>query len=94
MEINVIWVLVAAFLGGMATALIGWSQQGGPWNSKKFIGSLAGSMLGAVIAAFAIEYETATVPLIYLNAFLIGAGVEVGANRIIGAIAAIKRRSA
>ena len=92
MEINLIWIILAAFLGGMATALIGWSQQGGPWDSKKFTGSVAGAVIGAVVAALTIEYESATTPLVYLTAFLIGVGVEGGGNRIIGAISAIKER--
>jgi len=85
MEINLIWIILAAFLGGMATALIGWSQQGGSFNGKKFGASLARSLIGGVVIAIAIDYSGATVPLIYLIAFCSGAGIEVGGNRIMGA---------
>ena len=90
MEINLIYIAVAAFFGGIATALIGWTQQGGSWNSKKFISSLVRSLVAGVGIAVAMDYSGGTAPIIYLLAFLSGAGVEVGGNRVAGAIASRK----
>ena len=88
MEINILWIAVAAFGGGMATSLIGWFQQGGPWDGKKFGASVLMSLIGAFAITAAVDYSGATAPIIYFVAFLSGAGVEVGGNRIVGAIAA------
>ena len=87
MDINLIGIALAAFGGGMATALIGWSEQGSPWNGKKFVASLVRSLVAGVAVAAAMDYSGATAPIIYLLAFLSGAGIEVGGNRVAGAIA-------
>ena len=86
MEINLIGVALAAFVGGITTALLGWSEASAPWNWKKFSSSIIRSLVGAVAIAAAMDYSGATAPIIYLLAFLSGAGVEVGGNRIAGAI--------
>jgi hypothetical protein len=85
--INILWVAVAAFAGGMATALIGWAEASTPWDWRKFSSSLVRSLVAAVGIAAAMDYSGATAPIIYFLAFLSGAGVEVGGNRIAGAIA-------
>ena len=86
MEINLIGIALAAFLGGITTALLGWSEASTPWNWKKFSSSVVRSLVGAVAIAAAMDYSGATAPIIYLLAFLSGAGVEVGGNRVAGAI--------
>jgi len=87
MEINIIYVALAAFFGGMASGLIGWAEASTPWNGRKFIVTLVRSALGGVAIAIATDYSGATAPIVYLLALLAGAGVEVGSNRIAGAIA-------
>jgi len=89
MEINLIYIALSAFLGGMSTALIGWTEAGTPWDGKKFIASLVRSLVGGIgiAIAAAMDYSGTTAPVIYLLAFLSGAGIEVGGNRIAGAIA-------
>ncbi len=86
MEINLIGIALAAFVGGITTALLGWSEASTPWNWKKFSSSIVRSLVGAVALAAAMDYSGATVPMIYLLALLSGAGVEVGGNRVAGAI--------
>jgi hypothetical protein len=88
MEINILLVAAAAFIGAMATALSGWAEQNTDFDIRKFLPSLIRSLVAAVGIAVAMDYSNATVPLVYLFAFLSGAGVEVGGNRIAGAIAA------
>ena len=88
MEINLIFIALAAFIGGMAIALIGWTESGTPWDGKKFVSSLIRSLVGGVAIAAAMDFSGANSPIIYLLAFLSGAGVEVGGNRVAGAIAA------
>lgn len=90
MEINILGVAAAAFLGGMLVALIGWTESSDTWNWKKFIASVARSLIGAVAMAAAWDYSGATTPIIYLLAAISGAGIEVGGNRIAGAVASRK----
>ncbi len=90
MEINIIYITLTAFMGGVAVALLGWTQQGGPWDWKKFLASIVRSLVGAVAIAATLDYSGATAPLVYFIAFLSGTGFEVGGNRIAGAIAGKK----
>lgn len=87
MEVNLIVIALVAFLGGITTALLGWSESSTPWNWKKFSSSVIRSLVGGVAISAAMNYSGATAPIIYMLAFLSGAGVEVGGNRIAGAIA-------
>lgn len=84
MEINIIWVVLAAFLGGVAAALVGWGERKTSFDWSKFGTSLARSFIGAIAIAAAMNFSGATVPLLYLLAFLSGAGVETGGNRVAG----------
>jgi len=91
MEINIFLIGLAAFAGGMATALLGWTESGEAWDGKKFISSVIRALVGGIAIAVAMDYSGASIPIVYLMAFLSGAGVEVGGNRIAGAIAARKQ---
>ena len=82
MEINLIGIALAAFFGGITTALLGWCEASTRWNWKKFSSSVVRSLIGAVGVAVATDYSGAAAPIIYLLAFLSGAGVEVGVNRV------------
>ena len=84
MEISIILVVLAAFLGGIAVALVGWGDQKTPWNWGKFRTSLIRSFIGAIAIAVAMNFAGPLTPLFYLYAFLSGAGVETGGNRIAG----------
>lgn len=91
MEYYLIYIALAAFFGGIAAALLGWSEQGTPWDTKKFIPSLIRSLVGGVAIAVAMDYSGLTsLAAMMFMAFLSGVGVEVGGNRVAGAIA--KRR--
>ena len=86
---DVIYVGAAAFLGGMITALLGWTESAETFDVKKFMSSVIRSVVGAVVIAAAYDYSGAANPIIaYLMAFLAGAGVDAGGNRVAGAIAA------
>jgi len=84
MEINIIMIALAAFVGGLATALLGWTEQATPWNWKKFTSSTIRSFVGAIAIATVMDYSGPVTPIFYLFAFLSGAGVEVGGNRVAG----------
>ena len=91
MGINLIYIALAAFIGGIATALLGWTEKGTPWDGRKFVSSLIRSLVGGIAIAAAMDYSGATAPVIYLLAFLSGAGVETGTKRFAGAIASRKK---
>ena len=84
MEINIIFVVLAAFLGGIAAALVGWGDQKTSFVWSKFRTSLIRSFIGAIAIAAAMNFAGPVTSMLYLYAFLSGAGVETGGNRIAG----------
>jgi len=76
------YLSLAALLGGLVSALLGWLESTEPFNARKFGGSVIRSLLAG--AVFAVGYELAdeiNVPDLFY-AFLGGAGVDVLGNRI------------
>lgn len=82
----IIIVCLAAFMGGVLTALIGWGGTTEPFNARKFMTSVVKSLIGAVVIAAAFDYSQTTSPISYLLAFLSGAGVDAGLKRVTNAI--------
>jgi len=79
-----LYIALAALLGGLVAALLGWLGSGEPFNPRKFGGSGIRALIAAVI--FAVGYQLAnsvTLPDLFY-AFLGGAGVDVLGNRIAG----------
>ncbi len=91
---NILFVAVASFVGAMAVALLGWSQQDPPvpFEARKFAGSIIRGLVAAVDIAAAFNYAGATSPIMYLIAFLSGAGIDAGGSRIAGAIPGLKAK--
>ena len=86
---NIIWVGVAAFVGGIVAALLGWTESTEPFNVKKFMASVIRALVAGVGVAAAFGYGAGPIAgLSLLIAFLSGAGVDAGGNRVAGAIAA------
>ncbi len=81
-------IAVAALVGGIVTALLGWTETTEPFNPKKFTSSIIRSLIGAVVIAVAFDAAGGISPLDYLVAFLAGAGVDAGGKRVAGALAA------
>jgi hypothetical protein len=80
---NTLYIALAALLGGVAAALLGWLENSEPFSPRKFGGSLIRSLIAA--AVFAGGYQSGAVGIIdLLYAFLGGAGVDVIGNRISG----------
>ncbi len=86
MDITIILIALAAFAGGLATSVLGWTEQGTPWDWKKFSRSAIRSFVGAIVIAVATGLSGPVTPILYLLAFLAGGGVEVGGNRVAGAL--------
>jgi hypothetical protein len=83
---NVLYIALAALLGGIVTALLGWLESSDSFSIRKFGGSLIRSVIAA--AVFAAGYQlTGSFGIIdLLYAFLGGAGVDVIGNRISGSL--------
>jgi hypothetical protein len=81
---NTFYIALAALLGGLAAALLGWLESDDAFSPRKFGGSLIRSIIAA--AVFAAGYQlTGSFGIIdLLYAFLGGAGVDVIGNRISG----------
>ncbi len=88
MDLFVLEIGVAAFLGGVVTALLGWTESNLPFNVKKFMSSIIRALIAGIVIAAAFNYGETVGPLSYFIAFLAGAGVDVGGNRVAGAITA------
>lgn len=92
MDLFTIEIGLAAFLGGVVTALLGWTESNQPFDAKKFMSSVIRALIAGVGIAAAFDYGGSIGPLSYFIAFLAGAGVDVGGNRVAGAIAARIRK--
>ena len=81
---NTLYIALAALLGGIVAALLGWLESGEPFNLRKFGGSLIRSLIAAAIfaAGYQLSGSIGIIDLFY--AFLGGAGVDVIGNRISG----------
>jgi hypothetical protein len=75
---NILIVGIVAFAGAMATALLAWSNSDPPekFNFRKFLGSIIRGIIAAVGVAAAFNYASIESPIMYLFAFLSGAGVD------------------
>ena len=81
-----IQLAIAAFLGGLATTLLGWLSSGNPFNGRKFSTSIIRAVIAGVVFAVGHEVLHDTGVMGLALAFLSGAGVEVGGHRLAGAL--------
>ena len=79
-----LYVALAALLGGLVAALLGWLESSEPFNPRKFGGSVIRALIAAVIFAVGYRLTGAVGMLDLFYAFLGGAGVDVIGNRIAG----------
>jgi hypothetical protein len=78
-----IWIVaLAAFVGGLVVAMLGWFDSKESFNKKKFGASIIRSLIAGVI--WAATYSMSDLPRekILLYAFLGGAGFDVLGNKI------------
>jgi hypothetical protein len=85
---NVIWIAVSAFLGGIVAALLGWCDSGEAFEVRKFSASIIRALVAGVVFAVGYSYTNGLSPIDLGIAFVGGAGVDVLGNRISGSIKA------
>jgi hypothetical protein len=79
---NMALVILAAFVGGLTTAILGFLGTSEKFDTKKFLASALKSFIGAIVIAYGV-YQAAMFNLgILFLAFLSGAGVEAGVKRV------------
>ena len=78
-----IFIAIAALVGGIVAALVGWLECSDPFNVRKFGSSVVRAVIAG--AVFAAGYDLSGHPAAIIDlfyAFLGGAGVDVLGNRI------------
>jgi len=86
-EIQLILLLIAAILGAILSAVLGWAESGADFDRRKFVPSLVRGAIAAVVVLVAADYGDVTITLIiYVGAFLTGMGIDAGLNRLSGAL--------
>ena len=76
------YVAVAALVGGLVSALLGWLESSESFNPRKFGGSAVRALIAAAVFTAGYELVNGIGALDLLYAFLGGAGVDVLGNRI------------
>jgi hypothetical protein len=85
---NVIYIAVAAFVGGIVSSLLGWFDSQEPFAPRKFAASLVRALIAGVVFAVGYSYTNGLSPIDIGIAFVGGAGIDVLGNRISGSIKA------
>lgn len=89
---NTVWIAVAAFLGALLVALLGWIDSDEPFKIRKFIASAVRGLIAGAIFAATCTYSNGLSGTDILYAFLGGAGIDVVGHRAAGTIKMIRRR--
>lgn len=84
--VYLVLVFIAAFLGGIIAALLGWIGTTEPFIARKFLTSVIKAFVGAVVITVAFDFAQTASLILLLAAFLSGAGIDAGAKRVTDAI--------
>ncbi len=90
MDIILIEIVLACFLGGLISGLMGWagSTPAEPFNTRKFVTSLGTALVAGIGYAVTLYTPSGNFTRDLLIALAIGAGGDALVNRSIGAIQA------
>lgn len=89
---TIIIIFAAAFVGGVANALLGWIDSKLPFVPRKFVASVIRALVAGVVFAIGYSYGDGIGIMDIGVAFLGGAGVDVIGNRIAGVVKSDKTR--
>jgi len=84
--IEVIYIALAAFTGGILAAGLGWLDSGKAFDPRKFGSSAIRAFIAGIVFAIAYVFKDGITVIDILIAFIGGAGVDVIGNRAAGAI--------
>lgn len=84
---NLIWLGISAFGGGIVSGLLGWFESGEAFVARKFGTTVLRALLaGATLAIGYFAISGSIAPHDLIVAFLAGAGVDAGLKRLGGSI--------
>ncbi len=89
---QILYIAIAAFCGGIISALLGWLDGGQEFNARKFASSALRALIAAIIFAIAYNFAESFGWYDILAAIAGGAGVDVIGNRAAGAIRSATRK--
>ena len=82
---SVIYLVIAAFGGGVVAGLLGWLEKGTPFTVIKFLPTVLRALIAAGVVAASYPFiETMGFWAGLVGAFLAGAGVDVVGHPIAG----------
>ena len=84
---NILWVAVAAFVGGIISAVLGWLNSGEVFNARKFTASVITALVAGIVFAIGYGYSNGLSAMDVAIAFVGGAGVDAMRDRAAGYIA-------
>jgi len=94
LDTQIAMLAFTSVLGALVIAVLGWLDSGESFNGRTFASSLIRAVIAGILSA--IGFSTIETPMLwdYIIAFLAGAGIDAGGNRIAGAISARKTTTA
>lgn len=86
-DLEMLLLAILAILGALVAAYLGWVDSGEPFDARKFSSSIVRAAVAALVfVAGSYTTQVQASFMVYLGAFLGGAGVDVLGNRVAGAI--------
>jgi len=83
---EIFYVAVAAFGGGIAAAIMGWLDSGDVFIGRKFAASVVRALVAGGVFAVGYTLVSSVTIMDIIIAFVAGAGVDVLGNRVAGSI--------
>lgn len=83
---EILYVALSAFGGGIAAAIMGWLDSGEQFVTRKFTSSLIRALVAGVVFAVGYTIIGGVTIMDIIIAFCAGAGVDVLGNRVAGSI--------
>jgi len=83
---EILYVAVAAFGGGIAAAITGWLDSGEVFIGRKFAASVVRALVAGGVFAVGYTLVSSVTIMDIIIAFVAGAGVDVLGNRVAGSI--------
>lgn len=88
---NILWIALAAFCGGLISATLGWCDSGEPFQPRKFLASVLRAVIAGAIFAAGYSYLDEITGIDIIAALCGGAGVDALGNRAAGAIKRLRK---
>ena len=85
-----ITLIALTVLGAITVAILGYIESGEPFDTGKFGASVIRAVIGGLVSALIFQDTKNPTTFTYLSAFLIGAGIDVFGNRLIGAYSQVR----